>query len=150
MYRLSLALALCATCVMGCQRGDPANPTTESAPHPQRTMLGAASTPDAAGAPAGGETQDSAEAKAVWARDCASCHGATGKGDGEKAAGTGKKLQDFSEPAWLAKMTEAQMRTAIVDGHTPPVSSELHDKPKVVDGLIAIIRSFATQKSGQR
>ena len=37
--------------------------------------------------------------KAIWAKQCQSCHGKTGKGDGTKAAGLKTHPGDFSLPA---------------------------------------------------
>src|SRR6187549_1747915 len=46
---------------------------------------------------------DGAAGKAIYDRDCASCHGATGKGDGDDAAYFTTKPTDFTDRAKLSR-----------------------------------------------
>ena len=54
--------------------------------------------------------------KAVWSKDCASCHGKSGKGDGTKAGGLKTHPGDFTEAtvqsetdgAWFYKIVEGR------------------------------------------
>jgi hypothetical protein len=85
----------------------------------------------------------------AYANRCAGCHGADGKG----LAGLTPKPQDFTDEAFQAAVTDAEIRKAILGGGgavgksvTMPASSDLADKPDVVDGLIAHIRSFRARK----
>jgi mono/diheme cytochrome c family protein len=84
-----------------------------------------------------------------YANRCAGCHG----GDGKGLAGLTPKPQDFTDEAFQAAVTDAEIRKAILGGGgavgksvTMPASSDLADKPDVVDGLIAHIRSFRASK----
>jgi cytochrome c6 len=55
-----------------------------------------------------------ADAKALWAANCAQCHGATGHADTKM----GKTLnaKDLSDPKSQASFTDAQAATAIKEG----------------------------------
>ena len=82
----------------------------------------------------------------VWKAKCASCHGVDGKAGTE----TGSKLgiPDMTTAAWQKKVTDAQMKTSILDGLTRPGKTEgmepYRDKlqPEQVDGLVAYVRSL--------
>ena len=55
-----------------------------------------------------------AKAERTWKAKCASCHGATGKGDTDQ--GKKMKLADMSTKEWQDKTTDAKMRDAILNG----------------------------------
>jgi mono/diheme cytochrome c family protein len=82
----------------------------------------------------------------LWKAKCASCHGADGKAQTE----TGTKLQipDMTTAAFQKKTTDAQMKTAILDGikreGKPEGMDPFRDKltPQQVDQLVAYVRTF--------
>jgi len=82
----------------------------------------------------------------LWKAKCASCHGVDGKGKTE----TGEKLgiPDMTTAAWQKKVTDAEAKTAILEGIKRPGKSEGMDpyKEKLdalqVDALIAYVRSL--------
>jgi cytochrome c553 len=55
-----------------------------------------------------------ADVKETWAKDCAKCHGADGKGDTKM----GKKLdiKDFTDAKYQASLKDADMLKAIKEG----------------------------------
>jgi cytochrome c6 len=55
-----------------------------------------------------------AEAKAIWAKECAKCHGADGKGK----TTMGKKLEvkDYSDPKNQADLKDEKMAKSIKEG----------------------------------
>ena len=55
-----------------------------------------------------------ADVKETWAKDCAKCHGADGKA--QTKIGTKMKLKDYSNPASLAKFTDADLAKATAEG----------------------------------
>jgi cytochrome c553 len=65
---------------------------------------------------AGAVTAGAAEAKAIWAKDCAKCHGPDGKG--ETAVGRMFHIKDFSKPEVQKAVTDEQMTKDIKDGVT--------------------------------
>ena len=83
----------------------------------------------------------------VWKAKCASCHGADGKGGTETGAKLG--IPDMTAAAWQKKVTDAQMKTSILDGLVRPGKTEgmepYRDKlqPEQVDALVAYVRSLA-------
>ena len=83
---------------------------------------------------------------ALWKAKCASCHGVDGKAGTE----TGQKLgiPDMTSAAWQKKVTDAQMKTSILDGVTRPGKTEGMDpykdklQPDQVDALVAYVRTL--------
>ncbi len=63
---------------------------------------------------AGVITARGAEAKAIWAKECAKCHGADGKGK----TTMGKKLdvKDYSDPKNQAELKDEKMVKSIKEG----------------------------------
>jgi mono/diheme cytochrome c family protein len=59
-----------------------------------------------------------AAGKTIYDKQCASCHGETGKGDGKMAASitTGPKPSDLSDATWKHGSTDGEMFTLIKDG----------------------------------
>jgi len=59
---------------------------------------------------------DPERGKAVFARSCALCHGAAGKGDGSMAASLDPKPQDLTDQAAMEKRSDWEIYLAIRDG----------------------------------
>ncbi len=108
----------------------------------------------------GGGTAPKAEGKTVSAADlkaakdayetrCATCHGATGKGDGAGAAALNPKPRNYTDKAWQKSVTDEQIKKTIVMGGAAvgkspimPASPDLDSKPEQVDALVKLIRGF--------
>lgn len=63
---------------------------------------------------AGGISLYAADAKALWDKECAKCHGAGGKGDtkmGQKLA-----VKDYTDPKVQASFKDAELTKAIKEG----------------------------------
>lgn len=63
---------------------------------------------------AGGVSLNAADAKALWDKECAKCHGAGGKGDtkmGQKLA-----VKDYTDPKVQASFKDADLVKAIKEG----------------------------------
>ena len=75
----------------------------------------------------------------TWKAKCSSCHGADGTGATEQ----GKKLgvKDYTSADVHAKLTDEQIKKAIVDGQGKdmPAYKDLNEQ---ADSLVALIRSF--------
>jgi cytochrome c6 len=68
---------------------------------------------------------NAADAKAIWEKDCAKCHGAEGKGDTKMGQKLGVK--DYSDAKVQADMKDADMIKAIKEG----VKEKDSDKTKM-------------------
>ncbi len=75
----------------------------------------------------------------TWQKQCASCHGQSGKGDGPE--GPMVKAQDLSREDWQSKVDDAQIASSIKNGKgRMPRFDKLPDE--VVSGLVQRVRSF--------
>jgi mono/diheme cytochrome c family protein len=82
----------------------------------------------------------------LWKAKCASCHGTDGRAKTE----TGEKLQipDMTSPGFQKKVSDAEMKTAILDGFKREGKAEgmdpYRDKltAEQVDDLVGYVRSF--------
>lgn len=86
-------------------------------------------------------------AKSTYNSMCASCHGATGKGDGATGASFPTKPRNFADTAWQGSVDDATIAKAITGGgaavgkspYMPPFPTL---KPDQVADMVALIRSF--------
>ena len=92
---------------------------------------------------------DLEKAQAIFNERCAACHGAEGKGNGPASAALNPKPRNYTDGAWQASVTDAQLRKTITlggagVGKSPimPASPDLDEKPEVVEGLVKIVRKF--------
>lgn len=100
------------------------------------------------------ESSPSSSAPAEEARNafntlCATCHGQSGKGDGPAAATLEPKPRNYTDKAWQASVTDAQIKKIIVEGGAAvgksplmPAWTQFADKPDVLNELVKIVRSF--------
>lgn len=96
--------------------------------------------------PRGAAAEPDVKTSRLWKAKCASCHGVDGKGKTE----TGEKLAipDMTTAAWQKSVTDAEAKTAILDGFKRPGKAEGMDpykdklEPEQVDALIAHVRSL--------
>ncbi|MCC6647047.1 MAG: cytochrome c [Polyangiaceae bacterium] len=99
--------------------------------------------PNAAAAPSRpSQSSASVDAQAemvelTWQRQCASCHGREGRGDGPQGAQT--QAANLTDAAWQARTSDAQMSAAITGGKGRMPRFEL--PPPLVDGLVKRIRA---------
>ena len=96
--------------------------------------------------PRAASAEPDAKTVRLWKAKCASCHGVDGKGKTE----TGEKLgiPDMTTAAWQKKVTDAQAKTAILDGLKRPGKTEGMDpyrdklEPEQVDALVGYVHSL--------
>jgi mono/diheme cytochrome c family protein len=93
----------------------------------------------------------SKEANELFRSLCSTCHGMTGHGDGPGALALTPKPRSFADQAWQKSVTDEQIRRTITFGgagvgKSPmmPAQPQLKSQPQVLDGLILIVRSYAT------
>jgi cytochrome c553 len=117
--------------------------------------LGCSKGPAPSGGPSAAAKEPGASAAAItpairetFKNTCAPCHGESGKGDGPGSVALNPKPRNYTDKEWQAKVTDADIKKVIqyggaAVGKSPvmPASPQL-DKPEVLDGLVALIRSF--------
>lgn len=126
--RIALPLLLALLAPIGCGK----DPTPSPAP--------AAPAPSAQPVALTGE--------GVFKARCVPCHGESGKGDGAASASLNPKPRDYTNAAWQASVTDADLRKTIVGGGSAvgksaamPANPDLEGKPEL-DQLIAYVRAF--------
>lgn len=75
----------------------------------------------------------------TWLKQCASCHGRKGRGDGPSSAMV--KARDLTPAAWQASVTDEQLVKIIKEGKDKMPAFNLPDS--IVQGLVAHVRSLA-------
>jgi mono/diheme cytochrome c family protein len=149
MLRHSASLALVTTlslAALACSKPeDKPAPAPVAAPAPQP----AETTQTNAGGGGGGGGAGTAEAKTIFATRCSTCHGVDGKGNGPASITLNPKPRNYTDAGWQNSVTDDHIREIIVKGGAAvgksplmPPNPDLENKPEVVTGLVAIVRSF--------
>jgi cytochrome c oxidase cbb3-type subunit 3 len=82
----------------------------------------------------------------TWMKQCSSCHGKRGKGDGPSSAMI--KARDLSNAEWQASVTDEAMATVIRQGREKMPAFNLPDS--MIQGLIGHIREMADRPRHRR
>ena len=98
---------------------------------------------------AGAAKPDAAAGKAVYDRECASCHGGTGKGDGDDAAYFTTKPPNFTAPAVLSKRSDDFLAAVITEGGPSKGLSKDMPATKLSAGDIKSVVAYLRQLSGR-
>lgn len=92
---------------------------------------------------------DQTEADSVFTARCATCHGATGIGDGPAGMALTPKPRNFTDKLWQSNVSDRHIETIIVGGGvavgkspTMLANPDLASKPGVVAALRNRVRSF--------
>lgn len=85
----------------------------------------------------------------LFATGCASCHGASGRGNGAMTAELGAVPPDFSDPTWQRSVSDDQIDRSILAGGEAvglssymPAFPELRERPELVLALRNFIRGL--------
>jgi mono/diheme cytochrome c family protein len=104
--------------------------------------------PAKAAAPAAKATPESiANGETLYKRQCQTCHGATGVGDGPASKFLKGKLPNFTDKAAMAKIKDEDIRETITNGvktevgTMPPFKAKL--KPEEIQDVMNFVHSFA-------
>jgi len=143
--RWLLALALpCCLSIGACGKNNAPPPPSSGVPGAKPE-----SGPKTGGANAGGAKTGDERAHAMFETICATCHGNTGQGNGPAAESLPTKPRNYTDAAWQASVTDAQIKDIIVHGgqavgKSPlmPANPELEHDQEKLDGLVKIIRAF--------
>lgn len=92
---------------------------------------------------------DPQKGKALYARNCAACHGESGRGDGPAAATLPVKPRDHTDGKYMNQLGDDDLRKIVQEGGAavgkspvmPPWKAIL--KRQDLDHLIAFLRSIA-------
>lgn len=142
--KLGIATILCVA-ALGCSKSEPAPSATQKAPEPTAPAAAPAAAPTAA------PVAVAADPKEVFKTRCVMCHGESGKGDGAAAAALNPKPRNYCDPEWQKSVSDEQIKKAITGGgpavgKSPlmPAQPDLANDPAALDGLVKIIRGFAS------
>lgn len=88
-------------------------------------------------------------AQKIWRERCSDCHGASGRGDGPRAASLRARPRDFGDRAWQDSEEDDELAEVIVEGGAAegystemPANPDLAGEPEVVAALVELVRSF--------
>ena len=82
-----------------------------------------------------------AKARKMYGYDCAMCHGATGNGKGELAAGM--NLKDYTDPAALKDLTDGQIFYIIQNGRGQMQGEAGRQTEQEAWNMVILVRSFS-------
>jgi mono/diheme cytochrome c family protein len=95
-----------------------------------------------------------AAGKAIYDKQCANCHGDTGKGDGKLAASiaTGPKPSDFTDASWKHGSTDGEIYTLIHDGSkgTGMRGYGARMKPEEIWNVVNYLKTLAPKTPAKR
>src|SRR5262249_10136725 len=91
------------------------------------------------------ENEADALIELTWGRQCASCHGPEGRGDGPN--GPGVQAPDLARESWQATVTDDQIARTIRNGKNRMPKFDLPDA--VVAGLVRRIRGLRSSGDAQ-
>jgi mono/diheme cytochrome c family protein len=116
-------------------------------PHTHRHPTAAKLTNPVAASP-----ESVASGRTLYDRECADCHGASGKGDGRKGEGLTEKPSDLTDAQWEHGTSDGEMFVVIRDGAGP--KSEMKGFAKKLTtrhmwDVVNFVRSLKPQKSHQ-
>jgi len=129
-----IAWTLVLAAALGCSKKEPAEGTGQAGQPAAAPVASVAAT----------------EAKHLYATVCANCHGESGRGDGRTGLQLNPRPRDYTDKAWQATVSDAEIRKTILEGglavgKSPimPAQPQLADKPDVLDEVVKLVRSFA-------
>lgn len=82
------------------------------------------------------------DAKALYTRLCAACHGPTGKGDGPAAVALKPRPASFLDPAFQAARSDSQLTASITSGKAPMPGFGQQLSRVEVQALVAYVRAL--------
>lgn len=90
-----------------------------------------------------------AEAQALWAERCVTCHGVDGRGDGVLARAMLPAPTNLHDRLWHADVSDAEIARVILEGGpavnkagTMPPNIDLAERPAIVQALVRVVRGF--------
>jgi mono/diheme cytochrome c family protein len=132
------ALAVCVGLgALACSKPAPERREWSLADHDNRGGVTTRKQQEASGH--GRPTDDSALVEVTWERQCSSCHGERGRGDGPMSPMV--QAKDLSDPAWQASVTDAAIAETVLKGKGRMPAVNLPEP--MVQELVKMVRTFA-------
>jgi cytochrome c oxidase cbb3-type subunit 3 len=88
-------------------------------------------------------SQRNALVEVTWMKQCSTCHGKRGRGDGPQSPMV--KARDLTVPEWQSSVTDEELAKVIREGKNKMPSFNFPDS--MVADLVAQVRTFGQQKS---
>lgn len=138
----TLVAALTLFALAACTHAQPSNSPPESPPPAQQPQAQTQSAPAPAPTPAPVPAADPKAGAQVYAAKCASCHGASGDGNGSDAMYYTPAPTDFTKPAFKS-VPDAAARETILKGkgNMPPFAKKL--TPQQLEDVMAFLRTLS-------
>ena len=112
----------------------------------QKTLPGEAVAPPSTAAV---HAADPANGQHLFAQNCALCHGMSGKGDGTGSAALDPKPRDFTNAAYMQKLSDQEIRNTIRYGGAMKKMPQMPSNPQYNDqelsDLVAYVRSLSSK-----
>jgi mono/diheme cytochrome c family protein len=142
LRKLGVATLLCVAALACSKQESPSS--APGAATPAATPTPAPAAPVAAAA-------IPADPKELFKARCVMCHGESGKGDGPAAAALTPKPRDYTDAVWQKSVSDEQIKKTITGGGASvgksplmPAQPDLANNPAALDGLVKVIRGFAS------
>lgn len=148
MNRLATTLfsVILLTLLTACGGSESKQSTSNDA---QPTATAAADTATAATA-SQAAAGDAAHGKELYSQNCITCHGPSGKGDGPGSGALNPKPRDFTNVAYMDKLTDGDIRNTIKYGGAIKGMPQMPSNPQYNDAdlasLVAYVRTFSHPK----
>jgi mono/diheme cytochrome c family protein len=91
-----------------------------------------------------------AEARKVYAYDCAMCHGDKGDGKGDVVESMKLEMRDWHDPATLAGKTDGEIFSIITKGKGKMMAEGERVPEKLRWNLVNLVRAMAAKSSDQK
>jgi cytochrome c oxidase cbb3-type subunit 3 len=135
-----LTLVACERDASGLTEWTPADHDHQAEPPRRRRSLTQAAAPTPHAAP----SQKNQVIDVTWVKQCATCHGKKGRGDGPSS--TMVKARDLTTPEWQASVNDEHLKKVIREGKDKMPAFNLPDS--VIDGLVQHVRGLERKKPG--
>jgi hypothetical protein len=149
--RIALIAGLCCLATLACSKPEEAASAPAAAPAAPAAPAAEPAAAKPAEAPAAAAPAAALDPKEVFKTRCVMCHGESGHGDGAAAAALTPKPRNYTDAAWQKSVTDDDIKKVIAQGGAAvgksplmPAQPDLAQNQAVLDGLVKIIRGFAS------
>jgi mono/diheme cytochrome c family protein len=134
------AFSACERDASGLTEWTPADHDHQAEPRQRRTQANLSQKANPHSAP----SQKNQVIDVTWQKQCATCHGKRGRGDGPSS--TMVKARDLSDPQFQSSVSDDQLKKVIREGKDKMPAFNLPDS--IIDGLVEHVRTLARKTKG--